>query len=213
MVSICFFTQWRFIMLNAVASDMNGTDYDRPTNVRSSTGSEVGGCGGMITGKGVIGTPNDAVTHCPEDQKLDTVSVSRYNSDVFGSTVLDNGSADKVESSLPFAKNNNRPVGTKVPGVLQNAANYPALTRSIHYMQTCAAGTCTQGVRTYQLASAFRANRYNRFTGAFSTPVVNSTDPMGPDAAAVPTRDVPGTLTYMPLFNGVPKTTNYVAKT
>ena len=201
-------------MLNAVASDMNGTDYDRPTNVRSSTGSEVGGCGGMSTGKGFI---SGTITECLEGQKQDTVSVSRYNFSVFGSTVLDNGSADKVESSLPFAKNNNRPVGTKVPGVLQNAANYPALTRSIHYMQTCLAGTCAQGVRTYALATAIRLNHYNRFTGAFTTPVVNSTDPMGPDNAAVPTRTVPGTLTYMPFgvgfYAGRPKTTNYVAKT
>ena len=196
-------------MLKNVASDKDGTPYSHPTNVRGSD-SEVGGCGGMSTGKGFI---SGTITECLEGQKLDTVSVSRYNFSVFGSTVLDNGSADKVESSLPFAKNNNRPVGTKVPGVLQNAANYPALTRSIHYMQTCLAGTCAQGVRTYQLASALRANYYNRFTGAFTTPVAISTDAMGPDHAAVPTRDVPGTLTYMPLFNGVPKTTNYVAKT
>lgn len=200
-------------MLKNVASDKDGTPYSHPTNVRG-IGSEVGGCGGMSTGKGFI---SGTVTNCPEGQKLDTVSVSRYNSDVFGSTVLDNGSADRADitSSPPsvFAKNNNKPVGTRVPGVLQNAANYPALTRSIHYMQTCLAGTCAQGVRTYKLASALRANYYNRFTGAFTTPVAISTDAMGPDHAALPTRDVPGTLTYMPLFNGVPKTTNYVAKT
>lgn len=187
-----------------VASDYAGVDYAGPTNV---SGSGAGGAGGSFSGKGVVGSG------VSQGSKLDTVSVSRYNSDVFGSTVLDNGSADKVESSLPFAKNNNRPVGTKVPGVLQNAANYPALTRSIHYAQTCTAGTCAQGVRTYKLATAIRANYYNRFTGAFTVAVPVSIDGMGPDAAAVPTRAIPGTLTYMPLFNGIPKTTNYVAKT
>lgn len=187
-----------------VASDYAGVDYAGPTNV---SGSGAGGAGGSFSGKGVVGAG------VSQGSKLDIVSVSRYNSVVFGSTVLDNGSVDKVESSLPFAKNNDRPVGTKVPGVLENAANYPALTRSIHYAQTCTSGTCAQGVRTYKLATAIRANYYNRFTGAFTTAVPVSIDAMGPDAAAVPTRAVPGTLTYMPLFNGIPKTTNYVAKT
>ena len=194
-----------------VASDYVGLDYAVPTNV---SGSGAGGAGGSLSGKGVVGSG------VSQGSKMDIVSVSRYNSEngpanttVFGSTVLDNGWADKVNSGLPFAKNNDRPVGTKVPGVLQNAANYPALTRSIHYAQTCTSGTCAQGVRTYKLATALRANYYNRFTGAFTIAVPVSIDAMGPDAAAVPTRAIPGTLTYMPLFNGIPKTTNYVAKT
>ena len=202
-----------------VASDSFGSDYDvAPPNVDGGDGTGsaggAGGAGGSFSGKGVVGSG------VSQGSKMDIVSVSRYNFEngpanttVFGSTVLDNGWVDKVESSLPFAKNNDRPVGTKVPGVLQNAANYPALTRSIHYAQTCTAGTCAQGVRTYKLATAIRANYYNRFTGAFTVAVPVSIDGMGPDAAAVPTRAIPGTLTYMPLFNGIPKTTNYVAKT
>ena len=123
---------------------------------------------------------------------------------------------DPTPNYSPFdttPKHNNRPFGIKIPGVLQNAANYPALTRSIHYTQTSTSGTNTQGFRTYKLATAIKANYYHRLIDRFTTPVAISTDTIGPDQAAIPTRGVPGRLTYMPFFEGIPKTSDYGAET
>lgn len=123
---------------------------------------------------------------------------------------------DPTPNYSPFdttPKHNNRPFGIKIPGVLQNAANYPTLTRSIHYTQTSTSGTNTQGFRTYKLATAIKANYYHRLIDRFTTPVAISTDTIGPDQAAIPTRGVPGRLTYMPFFEGIPKTSDYGAET
>lgn len=142
---------------------------------------------------------------------------------VFGSTVLDNDSADKALSSGEFAYNNESPVAKKVTSSLAGESNTfllsgasdPSNVRSIHKLEV---------VRTRRLTTALRENRFNEVTGEFDSgyPVVAvdnfydiSTDSLvagSTDNAAAPTRNVPGELVYK---TGAPNpvTDNYKAKT
>lgn len=177
-----------------VAAKLDGSTYNTvPPNV---SGSGSGGNGG-------------SVAKASSSNLLDGVQVSRFNNDVFGSTVLDNDHADKALSAGTFAYNNQRPVGKKVTSkinglsntVLQSGASQPSLTHSIHKIQVLTMGY-SEGVRTRKLTSAIRDNRWNAYTGEFeagypqSSVDVFSLPPSYTDVAANPTRVTPGKLTY-----------------
>jgi hypothetical protein len=127
---------------------------------------------------------------------LSNVSVARSNTDVFASTVLDNDSADKAISGGTFAHSHTgpiaKPVTTEIAGVsssvLSTTAGQPGLIRSINKLEV---------LRTTKTASGIRANKYNRYTGAWDSnyPQV-STDSPGTDTAATPTRSSPGDLVF-----------------
>ena len=181
------------------AMKVNGTLYDSvPPNAKASG---AGGNGG-------------AATRVSNSSLLDLVGVSRYNSVVFGSTVVDGTVTDKALDAGTFAYNNPRPIAKRLTSelsgvsntVLLSGAGQPALIRSIHRVET---------VRTRRFCTAIRANTYNRFTNVWESgyPVV-ATDNIGQatDTASHPTRDVPGHLT----FKGgqtLPVTVNYKPKT
>ena len=181
------------------AMQVNGTLYDSvPPNAKASG---AGGNGG-------------AATRTANSPLLDLVNVSRYNSMVFGSTVVNGTVTDKALNAGTFAYNNQSPVAKRLTSelsgvsnaVLLSGAGQPALIRSIHGVET---------VRTRRFCTAIRANTYNRFTNVWEAgyPVV-ATDNIGQatDVAAHPTRDVPGHLT----FKGgqtLPVTVNYKPKT
>jgi hypothetical protein len=192
------------------AAKVNGLDYNTvPPNV---TGSGAGGNGG-------------AATRVQDTNKFDGVGVDRYDAGVFGSTVIQDtvtvkDYAGKPYSAGTFSYNNQKPVAprytTQISGVsntiLQSAADVPSLVQSIHYMKVCGMG-CDHGVRTRRFTSAIRANHYNRFTGQWDVgyPVV-AADVFDTDNAAVPTRSVPGGLTFKYALPN-PYTTSYKAKT
>lgn len=164
------------------ASD--GSDYN--SVAINAKGSGAGGNGGAVArgGSGASGL-------------LDNVAVSRYNAGVFGSTVLDNDSADKALSSGTFAYDNESPVAkrltTELAGGVSNTtllsgAAVPANVRSIHKLET---------LRTQRITTAIRANKYNRYTGSWDAGFpANAVDALNSDNAATPTRSVPGELTY-----------------
>ena len=176
-------------ILQVVAIKVDGSHYNTvPPNAK---GSGAGGNGG-------------AAARVSNTSKLDGVTVARYDAGVFGSTVLDNNVADKALSSGTFAYNNQRPIAKRltatISGVantfLQSGAAVPSLVQSIHYAKVCGMG-CVDGVRTRQLTSAIRQNKFNRYAGEFDAgyPVV-TVDTFGSDDAAQPTRAIPGELTY-----------------
>lgn len=178
---------------------ISGSDYSVPPNVKSS---------GAVNNRGTVARGGSVASG-----KLTSVSVARYNTTVFASTVLDNGFADKALSSGTFAYNDKNGVAMKttseLAGVANTAlltgANVPGITRSIHKLET---------LRTRRFTTAIRANKYNRYTGAFDSgyPVV-ATDTLATDTAATPTRSTPGQLTYK-LGGVVPVMNNdYKAKT
>jgi hypothetical protein len=178
-------------------ANTSGSDYTVPPNVKGSGAKNSGG----------------ASTRVSTTSLVDGVGVSRYNTGVFASTVLDNGSADEALSAGTFAYNNTRPVAkrstTTLSGVsntvLRSGADQPGLIRSIHKLEV---------LRTRRLTTALRANKYNRSTGAWDSgyPVV-AVDTLGTDTAATPTRSAPGQLTYK-LGQPVPVSNNdYKAKT
>lgn len=176
---------------------INGSSYSVPPNRPAS---------GAVNDRGVA-------TRTGASSRLTNVSVSRHNTTVFASTVVDNSWADEAVSAGTFAYNNNKPVAKRYSStlsgvsntVLRSGADQPGLIRSIAKLEV---------LRTNRVTSAIRANKWNRYTGQFDAgyPVV-AVDSLATDTAATPTRAVPGQLTYK-LGGVVPVTNNdYKAKT
>lgn len=170
--------------IQVVAAKANGSLYDTvPVNAR---GSGAGGNGGSVAKAG-------------DSYLLDGVNVSRYNTGVFGSTVLDNDTADKAINSEAFAKNTQRPLG-KV--LTQTVANEPSLTRSIHKIEV---------YRTRKLTSAIREGKWDQYSGTFDVGYpLNVVDTVETDNAANPTRSNPGSIVYT--SSSSPTVDNYKAK-
>lgn len=164
------------------ASD--GSDYN--SVAINAKGSGAGGNGGSVARGGSV-----------QSGLLDNVGVSRYNTDVFASTVIDNDYADEAVSAGVFAYNNQEPVAKRITtelaggvanAVLLSGAAVPANVRSIHKLET---------LRTQRITTAIRANKYNRYTGSWDAGFpANAVDTLATDHAATPTRSVPGELTY-----------------
>lgn len=177
---------------------VNGASYTVPPNVKAS---------GSQNNRGVV-TRGGSVA----SGKLANVGVSRYNTNIFASTVLDNSWADKAVSGGTFAYGDKDGVGmrytSRLAGVnnaaLRSGANVPSLNRGIHKLEV---------LRTRKFTTAIRDNKYNRYTGRFDSgfPAV-TVDTLATDNAATPTRSVPGTITYK-LGRPVPVEVNYTAKT
>jgi len=164
------------------ASD--GSDYD--SVAINAKGSGAGGNGGSVARGGSVAS-----------NLLDNVAVSRYDAGVFGSTVLDNSWADEALSAGTFAYNNASPIAKRITDTLAGSvsndtllsgAAVPANVRSIHKLET---------LTTQRITTAIRANKYNRYTGAWDAGFpANAVDSLNTDDAANPTRSVPGELTY-----------------
>lgn len=181
------------------AADVTGATYSGvPTNARNSGSNENSGSvarGGSVS-----------------SNKLTNVSISRYNTNVFGSTVLDNNSANKALNAGTFAYNRQRPITMRVTSslsgvtnyVLVSGANHTELTQSIHKLNV---------LRTRRFTTAVRANKYNRFTNTWEVgyPVV-SVDNLGNDVAANPTRSNPGRIVFKS-GNPTPVATSYKSRT
>ena len=144
---------------------------------------------------------------------LTNVSVTRDQTTVFGSTVIDDAYANKALSSGTFRYDDQRPVGMRVSSTLAgvsktallSGAGVPGQTRSIHKRES---------FKVVKTASGIRANKYNRYdnTWAGGYPQTGTETP-GTDVAATPTRSAPGQLTYK-LGQPVPVSDNdYKAKT
>jgi hypothetical protein len=175
-------------------SKVNGSAYTVPPNTQSS---------GSVNNRGVVARGGSVASG-----KLTNVGVSRYNSTVFASTVLDNSWADKAVSAGTFAYGDRDGVAMRSTATLGGVSNtallsgasVPSLMRSIHKLET---------LRTRRLTTAIRANKYNRFTGQFEAgfPVV-AVDSLATDNAATPTRGAPGRIVYK-LGQPVPFSQNY----
>lgn len=170
---------------------VSGSNYSVPPNVKNS---------GASNNRGVT-------TRAGSSTKLGNVGVSRYNTTVFASTVVDNSTADKALSAGTFAYNNSKPVAqrtsSKISGVsntaIRSGADVPSQIRGIHKLEV---------VRTRRLTSALRSNKYNKYTNTWESgypvvgtddwfsPISNSTSSTTTDTAATPTRTSPGQLTY-----------------
>jgi hypothetical protein len=153
---------------------------------------------------------------------LNTVALGYSDVGVFGTTPVDNNTADKALSSGTFAYNNLSPIAPKVTDtiagvasdVLATSANRPSLTRSIHRQEK---------VRTRRLTTAIRAGYWNIYSGLWTTNPTNAVDNFwdnagdttsstSTDQAASPSRSNPGELTYKTGAK-VPVNDDYKAKT
>jgi hypothetical protein len=143
---------------------------------------------------------------------VSSISTPRSDLGVFGSTVLDNDSADPALSAGVFAYNNQRPVAKKITtslstvsnDYLRSTAGNPGGINSIHKIES---------VTTRKLTTAIRTNKWNEYSGKFDVgfPQV-STDSFGTDDAANPTKSVPGELVYRD-GSPTPVTDTYKPKT
>jgi hypothetical protein len=128
---------------------------------------------------------------------VSNVATPRSDLGVFGSTVIDNDSADKALAGGVFSYDNERPIAKKTTtslstvsnDYLRSTAGNPGGIRSIHKVEA---------VTTRKLTTAIRENKWNEYSGRFDTgfPEV-VVDDFGNDKAANPTREVPGQLTYV----------------
>ena len=174
-----------------VAIQTNGTEYDIvPPN---AVASGAGGNGG-------------SVAKASSTNLLDGVEVSRYDAGVFGSSVVDTNDIDKVYSSGTLAYNNPGPISKRVTANINGSTNtfllsgalVPSLIHSIHYQKVKNGSNYVQGIRTRRFTSAIREGKWNNYTGKFESgyPVVG-VDVFADDNAALPTRSVPGNLTFI----------------
>lgn len=185
-------------LTQVVAASVDGNLYATvPPNAKASG---AGGNGG-------------SVTRASNTNKLDGVSISRYNTNVFASTVVATDSVSSAGGTLAY--NNQKPTAkrltTKINGsnqsFLLSGASKPSLTQSIHQVKICGM-TCVSGYRTTKVTSAIRSGKFNRYTGEFAVGYPQHSDDVfiGVDGyvsgtptfdnAADPTRSVPGELTY-----------------
>lgn len=174
-------------------------------NGNPSTSTSTNNDGGAIKANGSVSS--NVVT---------SVSTTRPDLGVFGSTVIDNDSADKALLGGVFAFNNERPIAKKTTMSLSTVSNNflvsgagdPTNIRSIHKIES---------VTTRKLTTAIRDNKWNEYSGDFDSgfPEVQ-VDSFGEDAAANPTREVPGQLNYIAGNENtilVPKSDTYKPKT
>lgn len=145
---------------------------------------------------------------------------------VFGSTVVPasstvNDYATKALSGGTFRYNNQRPLGKRLTSslsgvnnsVLLSGALVPSLVTTINRSRVKNnGGTLVDGVRTRKQSTSFRAGQFNLYTGVYSPAPTVAADTYVTDAAATPTRSVPGQLIFRTGAK-VPVTKDYSAKT
>jgi hypothetical protein len=167
--------------------------------VSDVTAQSTGNDGGVMKANGTVGSG-----------VVSSVGTPRADLGVFGSTVIDNDSADPALSAGVFGYNNERPIAKKTTlslstvsnNFLATGAGNPGGIRSIHKIES---------IRTRKLTTAIRENKWNEYSGKFDTGfpevsedvfykidtngIVIGDEPI--DKAANPTRQVPGQLTYV----------------
>jgi len=183
-------------------ANTSGSDYVVPPNTQNSGANNGSGTATKISSTNLLGG----------------VSVSRFNNEVFASTVIDNDSADKALSGGAFAFNSSLPVAKKYSvslagvsnNVLRSGAAQPGLLRGVHKRES---------IRTYKIATAIRLGKWNAYKGKFlnnqNQTVENPTstnDSLATDNAAVVTRSNPGKLVFMS-NNPEPTVKSYSVKT
>ena len=177
---------------------MATTQMDGSTSV---TATSTKNNGGASTGGGTS-TANS---------KLDVIRTTRTQPTFGGSVVVDGAYTDEAISASTIAYNNSSPIGMRVSSTVSGQANtilrsgalVPSQTRSIHKRES---------FKVSRIATAIRANYFNRYTGLWTTSPTSTTDSPGSDNAATPTRAIPGELVYK-LGQPVPIMADYSAKT
>lgn len=161
-----------------------GVAYTVPPNRPGSGSRNNGGAGTRLTSTSL----------------MDGVSVSRYATSAFGSTVLDNSYADKALTAGTFRYDNLRPIAPRLTTVLagvsntvlRSGANTPSLFRSVHKQEK---------QRTVLITTAIRAGAWNIYSGVYSPALSGQLDKsfgdsLYNDKAASPSRTATGRLTY-----------------
>jgi hypothetical protein len=127
-----------------------GADYTVPPNTKGSGASNNHG----------------AATRVGTSSNFDNVSVSRAQSDVFGSTVVDGNDTDEALSASVIAYNNSRPVAMRLSSTISGQSNtsllsgasVPGQIRSIHKREA---------YKVSKIATAYRNGYWDPYYGKF----------------------------------------------
>lgn len=166
--------------------------------------------GSDITGVSTVNNGGTMVSH-GSSNVLDSLSPVQTKVDVFGSTPVDGDDTNKAISAGVFAHDHVAPITKRVTNelagvsstVLNNTGGQPDLVRSIHKLET---------LTTTKFTTAIRENRFNLYTGVWESGYpVTVTDTLATDNAANPSRETPGSVTFL---YGSPNasTVNYSSK-
>lgn len=162
----------------------------------------------QVNGSALTSTPYGTFTQAVNDggtMKANGTVSSNVMSDVgtatpqvgvVGSTVIDNGWADKAVSGGTFAHNHTNPISalvtTELAGLADTAIKNPGAKEAV------------RGINKFEtdesalLTTAIRDGKFNRYTGAWDSGYPSGvTVSFSQDDAAVPSGAVPGELTYM----------------
>lgn len=177
-------------------ANTSGSDYTTPPNLTGSGSVNNGGTSTRITSTSL----------------LRNVAVSKDNTGVFGSTVIDGDDTDKPIAGGTIAHNHVKPISQKITteiagqstSILSNSANNPAQLRSINKRED---------YRSPGTATAIRAGYFNLYTGTFSTSPTPVSETPGTDTAATVTRSSPGDLVFRTGAKLPVRTQDYKSKT
>lgn len=176
-------------MAKITLNKVDGSTYGVPANVKGSGADNNGGAvarGGSVSNR----------------LSLVNVSVTRYPTTVFGSTVIDNNVVDKAISANVLAKNTRTPVAPRITPVMRGTAGTPSLVRS---------PLSRTAYRTVATSTAFRNGQFNLYTGKYSPAATSALDTVATDNAANVSRSAPGKLVFKK--SARPTVASYKAKT
>jgi hypothetical protein len=154
---------------------------------------------------------------------LSNQALGAYYNGVFGSTPVDNDSADKALSAGVFKFENTRGVTQRVTSTLAGGVSNSFLTHSADDYSNRRSIHRQEVVRTTRTTTAVRAGYWNIYGGNWTTTPTTavdlfwdisggSTSETSTDQAASPTSSVPGELVYK-LGQPLPVMADYAAKT
>jgi hypothetical protein len=160
-------------------ANKSAVDYTTPPNLKGSGSVNDGGTSTRVTSTSL----------------LRNVAVSKDQTGVFASTVVNGTDTDPAVGGGVFAHNHVKPITARVTNeianvassALANTANNPAQLRSINKRES---------YKSNGVATAMRAGYFNLFTGKFSPLPTPVTETPGTDVAANPTRSAPGDLVF-----------------
>lgn len=160
-------------------ANTSGADYSTPPNLKNSGSVNNGGTSTRVSSNSV----------------LRNVAVSKDQTGVFASTVVNGADTDPAVGVGTFAHNHVKPITARVTteianvasSALANTGNNPAQLRSINKRES---------YKSNGVATAMRAGYFNLFTGKFSPVPTPVNENPGTDVAANPTRSAPGDLVF-----------------
>lgn len=152
--------------------------------------------GGAVTATSTVNNGGTAM-NVGTSSVLDTRALGTADVGVFASTPIDNDSADKALSAGTFKNENQRGVIVRVTETLAGSVSNDFLVAGADSVADARSIHQVSGIWITDKTSAIRNGAWNAYSGEFSPATTGELVDFGVDAAANPTRSVPGELYYL----------------